>query len=136
MYIDVLDVWAAIIAVILVVALTLFFQFTKTGRALRAVVDDHQAALSVGISLRTIWVVVWSIAGFIALVTGIMWGAKSGVQFSLSLTALKALPVLMLGDFTSISGVIIGVGEKLFEFIVSSSWFDDLMGFSMNATEN
>ncbi len=141
MYIDLLDVWAAIIAVLLVVALTLFFQFTRTGRALRAVADDHQAALSVGISLRTIWVIVWSIAGFVALVAGIMWGAKSGVQFSLSLIALKALPVLMLGGFTSIpgaivGGLIIGVGEKLFEFIVSSPGFGDLMGFTMNATEN
>ena len=121
MYIDVLDVWAALVAVILVVALTLFSQFTKTGRALRAVADDHQAALTVGISLRTIWVIVWSIAGFVALVAGIMWGSKSGVQFSLSLIALKALPVLILGGFTSIpgaiiGGLIIGVGEKLFEY--------------------
>ena len=121
MYIDKLDITAAIIAVILVVSLTLFSAYTKTGRALRAVADDHQAALSVGISLRTIWVVVWAIAGFVALVAGIMWGAKSGVQFSLSLIALKALPVLMLGGFTSIpgaiiGGLIIGVGEKLFEF--------------------
>ena len=121
MYIDVLDVWAALVAVVLVVALTLFSQFTKTGRALRAVADDHQAALTVGISLRTIWVIVWSIAGFVALVAGIMWGSKSGVQFSLSLIALKALPVLILGGFTSIpgaiiGGLIIGVGEKLFEY--------------------
>jgi len=121
MYIDVLDVWAAGIAIILVVALTIFSQYTKTGRALRAVADDHQAALTVGISLRTIWVVVWSIAGFVALVAGIMWGSKSGIQFSLSLIALKALPVLILGGFTSIpgaiiGGLIIGVGEKLFEF--------------------
>lgn len=135
MYIDVLDVWAAGIAVVLVVALTAFSQFTKTGRALRAVADDHQAALTVGISLRTIWVVVWSIAGFVALVAGIMWGAKSGVQFSLSLIALKALPVLILGGFTSIpgaivGGLIIGVGEKLFEYAVgpmiggaTENWF-------------
>ncbi|MDE0096518.1 MAG: branched-chain amino acid ABC transporter permease [Gammaproteobacteria bacterium] len=135
MYIDVLDVWAAGIAVVLVVALTAFSQFTKTGRALRAVADDHQAALTVGISLRTIWVVVWSIAGFVALVAGIMWGAKSGVQFSLSLIALKALPVLILGGFTSIpgaivGGLIIGVGEKLFEYSVgpmiggaTENWF-------------
>ena len=121
MYIDVLDVWAAVIAIVLVVALTLFSQFTKTGRALRAVADDHQAALTVGISLRSIWVIVWSISGFVALVAGIMWGSKSGVQFSLSLIALKALPVLILGGFTSIpgaivGGLIIGVGEKLFEF--------------------
>ena len=91
MYIDVLDVSATAIAIILVVALSLFSQYTATGRALRAVADDHQAAMSVGISLRTIWVIVWSIAGFVALVAGIMWGSKSGVQFSLSLIALKAL---------------------------------------------
>ncbi|MCC0029294.1 MAG: branched-chain amino acid ABC transporter permease [Brucellaceae bacterium] len=123
MYIDKLDVVAAIIAIVLVVALTLFSQYTKMGRALRAVADDHQAALSVGISLRTIWVIVWSIAGFVALVAGVMWGAKSGVQFSLSLIALKALPVLILGGFTSIpgaivGGLIIGVGEKLAELYI------------------
>ena len=133
MYIDVLDVWAAGIAVLLVLVLTLFSQFTKTGRALRAVADDHQAALTIGISLRTIWVIVWSIAGVVALVAGIMWGSKSGVQFSLSLIALKALPVLILGGFTSIpgaivGGLIIGVGEKLFEF-----WIGPLVG---GATEN
>ncbi len=140
-YIDNLDITAAVIAVILVVALTIFSQYSTTGRALRAVADDHQAALSVGISLRSIWVIVWGIAGFIALVAGVMWGAKSGVQFSLSLITLKALPVLMLGGFTSIpgaiiGGMIIGVGEKVFEFIVSSSWFGDALGFTMNATEN
>ncbi|MEX2517717.1 MAG: branched-chain amino acid ABC transporter permease [Paracoccaceae bacterium] len=135
MYIDLLDVWATVVAVALVVALTLFSQYTKTGRALRAVADDHQAALSVGISLRAIWVIVWSISGFVALVAGIMWGSKSGVQFSLSLIALKALPVLMLGGFTSIpgaivGGLIIGVGEKLFEFSIgpmiggaTENWF-------------
>ncbi|GAB5505348.1 MAG: branched-chain amino acid ABC transporter permease [Rhizobiaceae bacterium] len=123
MYVDKLDVVAAIVAVVLVSALVAFSQYTKFGRALRAVADDHQAALSVGISLRTIWVVVWSIAGFVALVAGIMWGAKSGVQFSLSLIALKALPVLILGGFTSIpgaivGGLIIGVGEKLAELYI------------------
>ena len=123
MYIDTLDVSAAIIAAILVTGLTLFSQYTATGRALRAVADDHQAALSVGISLRRIWVIVWSLAGFVALVAGILWGAKSGVQFSLSLIALKALPVLILGGFTSIpgaivGGLIIGVGEKLAEAYV------------------
>ncbi|MGM0586419.1 MAG: branched-chain amino acid ABC transporter permease [Pseudomonadota bacterium] len=135
MYVDKLDVSAAIIAAILVAVLILFSQYTKTGRALRAVADDHQAALSVGISLRTIWVIVWAIAGFVALVAGAMWGAKSGVQFSLSLIALKALPVLMLGGFTSIpgaivGGLIIGVGEALFEFYVgpaiggaTQNWF-------------
>ncbi|CUH33664.1 LIV-I protein H [Jannaschia seosinensis] len=120
-FIDNLDIVAAIIAALLVAGLVAFSQYTKQGRALRAVADDHQAALSVGISLNFIWVLVWSIAGFVALVAGIMWGAKSGVQFSLSLIALKALPVLMLGGFTSIpgaivGGLIIGVGEKLFEF--------------------
>ena len=135
MYIEWLDVWATAIAVILVVSLTLFSQYTKTGRALRAVADDHQAALSVGISLRRIWVIVWTIAGIVALVAGIMWGSKSGVQFSLSLIALKALPVLILGGFTSIpgaivGGLIIGVGEKLFEYSIgpmiggaTENWF-------------
>ena len=123
MYIDKLDVVAAIVAIVLVTVLTMFSQYTKMGRALRAVADDHQAALSVGISLHTIWLIVWSIAGFVALVAGIMWGAKSGVQFSLSLIALKALPVLILGGFTSIpgaivGGLIIGVGEKLAELYV------------------
>lgn len=120
MYLDVLDISAAVVALILVTGLTIFSQYTGTGRALRAVADDHQAALSVGISLRSIWVIVWSISGFIALVAGVMWGSKSGVQFSLSLIALKALPVLILGGFTSIpgaiiGGLIIGVGEKVAE---------------------
>jgi len=123
MYIDVLNVWATVIAVILVITLAFFSQYTKTGRALRAVADDHQAALSVGISLRTIWILVWAISGFIAMVAGIMWGTESGVQFSLSLIALKALPVLILGGFTSIPGAIIGglligVGEKLAEIYI------------------
>ena len=140
-YIDTLDIWAALIAAALVAALVAFSQYTKHGRAMRAVADDHQAALSVGISLRFIWIMVWSIAGFVALVAGIMWGSKSGVQFSLSLIALKALPVLMLGGFTSIpgaivGGLIIGVGEKLFEFVVSSPAFREIMGFTMQATEN
>ena len=135
MYVDKLDVAAAVVAAVLVVALTLFSQYTRTGRALRAVADDHQAALSVGISLRAIWVITWTIAGVVALVAGAMWGAKSGVQFSLSLIALKALPVLILGGFTSIpgaivGGLIIGVGEKLFEFSIgpmiggaTENWF-------------
>ena len=132
-FIDNLDITATIVAIILVIALVAFSQYTKQGRAMRAVADDHQAALSVGISLNFIWVLVWSVAGFVALVAGIMWGAKSGVQFSLSLIALKALPVLMLGGFTSIpgaivGGLIIGVGEKLFEF-----WVGPLVG---GATEN
>ncbi len=134
-FIDRLDMVATLVAALLVLGLTLFSQYTKQGRALRAVADDHQAALSVGISLRFIWVLVWSIAGFVALVAGIMWGSKSGVQFSLSLIALKALPVLMLGGFTSIpgaivGGLIIGVGEKLFEFSIgpliggaTENWF-------------
>jgi branched-chain amino acid transport system permease protein len=134
-FIDNLDIVATIIAALLVTGLVLFSQYTKQGRAMRAVADDHQAALSVGISLRFIWVLVWSIAGFVALVAGIMWGSKSGVQFSLSLIALKALPVLMLGGFTSIpgaivGGLIIGVGEKLFEFLIgpmiggaTENWF-------------
>ncbi|GIX12682.1 MAG: branched-chain amino acid ABC transporter permease [Paracoccaceae bacterium] len=141
MYIDLLDVWATLVAAVLVVALTLFSQFTRQGRALRAVADDHQAALSVGISLRAIWVMVWAIAGVIALVAGTMWGAKSGVQFSLSLIALKALPVLMLGGFTSIpgaivGGLIIGAGEKFFEYAASSTeTFRAIFGTNFSATE-
>ena len=108
MFIDKLEISAAVVAIILVTVLTLFSAYTKMGRALRAVADDHQAALSVGISLETIWWIVWSVPGIVALVAGVMWGAKSGVQFSLSLIALKALPVLMLGGFTSIPGAIIG----------------------------
>jgi len=115
-----LEMAAALTAAVLVTVLAVFFQKTRVGRALRAVADDHEAALSVGIPLRTIWVVVWSAAGLVALAAGIMWGAKSGVQFSLSLIALKALPVLILGGFTSVpgaiaGGVIIGVGEKIAE---------------------
>ena len=107
-FIDNLDIVATVIAVILVSGLVIFAQYTKEGRAMRAVADDHQAALSVGVSLNFIWIMVWSVAGFVALVAGIMWGTKSGVQFSLSLIALKALPVLMLGGFTSIPGAIVG----------------------------
>ena len=140
-FIDNLDIVATVIAALLVVALVVFAQYSKQGRAMRAVADDHQAALSVGISLNFIWVMVWSVAGFVALVAGIVWGTKSGVQFSLSLIALKALPVLMLGGFTSIpgaivGGLIIGVGEKVFEFAISASWFGDVVGFTMGgATE-
>lgn len=135
MFIDKLEISAAVVAIILVTVLTLFSAYTKMGRALRAVADDHQAALSVGISLETIWWIVWSVSGIVALVAGVMWGAKSGVQFSLSLIALKALPVLMLGGFTSIpgaiiGGLIIGLGEKLFEFYIgpmiggaTENWF-------------
>jgi len=115
-----LELIAAVTAGILVAVLAVFFHGTRIGRALRAVADDHEAALSIGISLKTIWVVVWSVAGLVAIVAGIMWGAKSGVQFSLSLIALKALPVLILGGFTSVpgaivGGLIIGVGEKIGE---------------------
>ncbi len=114
------DIIAAVVGALLVFGLAIFFTKTTIGRALRAVADDHQAALSVGIPLKTIWVIVWSVSGGVALVAGIMWGAKSGVQFSLSLIALKALPVLILGGLTSISGaivggLIIGVGEKVAE---------------------
>ena len=135
MFIDKLEISAAVVAIILVTVLTLFSAYTKMGRALRAVADDHQAALSVGISLETIWWIVWSVSGIVALVAGVMWGAKSGVQFSLSLIALKALPVLMVGGVTSIPGAIIGglmigLGEKLFEFYIgpmiggaTENWF-------------
>jgi len=120
MQINQLELSAGVIAAILVVVLAIFFQKTRIGRALRAVADDHEAALSIGIPLKTIWVVVWSVAGIVAIVAGIMWGAKSGVQFSLSLIALKALPVLILGGFESVpgaiaGGLIIGVGEKIGE---------------------
>ena len=118
--IQIFELFAAATAAVLVAVLAVFFNKTRIGRALRAVADDHQAALSVGISLRTIWIIVWSVSGLVALVAGIMWGSKSGVQFSLSLIALKALPVLILGGFTSvpgaiIGGLIIGVGEKIAE---------------------
>jgi branched-chain amino acid transport system permease protein len=114
------DVAAAVAAAVLVILLALFFQKTKTGRALRAVADDHLAAQSIGIPLNRIWVIVWSVAGVVALVAGVIWGAKLGVQFSVSQVALKALPVVILGGFTSIpgailGGLIIGVGEKMAE---------------------
>jgi len=114
------DVIAAVVAAVLVAALSLFFQKTGTGRALRAVADDHQAAQSIGIPLNRIWVIVWCVAGITALVAGIIWGSKLGVQFSLTTVALRALPVIILGGLTSvpgaiIGGLIIGVGEKLSE---------------------
>jgi branched-chain amino acid transport system permease protein len=114
------DLYAALIAAILVGLLTLFFQKTSTGRALRAVADDHQAAQSIGIPLNRIWVIVWCVAGIVALVAGMIWGSKLGVQFSLTTVALRALPVVILGGLTSVpgaivGGLIIGVGEKLSE---------------------
>ena len=124
-----LDLTAAVCSIILVASLAVFFQKTTIGRALRAVADDHQAALSVGIPLQTMWVVVWSVAGLVAMIAGIMWGAASSVDFSLVLIALKAFPVLILGGFTSVPGVIvggliIGVGEKMAEIY----WGDALGG--------
>jgi branched-chain amino acid transport system permease protein len=114
------DLYAAVIATALVALLSLFFQKTATGRALRAVADDHQAAQSIGIPLNRIWVIVWCVAGAVALVAGMIWGSKLGVQFSLTTVALRALPVVILGGLTSvpgaiIGGLIIGVGEKLSE---------------------
>ncbi len=114
------DIIAAVIAAAMVIVLSLFFQKTSTGRALRAVADDHQAAQSIGIPLNRIWVIVWCVAGLVALVAGMIWGSKLGVQFSLTTIALRALPVVILGGLTSvpgaiIGGLIIGVGEKLSE---------------------
>jgi branched-chain amino acid transport system permease protein len=114
------DLYAAVIAAILVALLSVFFQKTATGRALRAVADDHQAAQSIGIPLNRIWVIVWCVAGVVALVAGMIWGSKLGVQFSLTTVALRALPVVILGGLTSVpgaivGGLIIGVGEKLSE---------------------
>ena len=114
------DLAAAGIAAILVSGLALFFDRTRIGRALRAVADDHQAALSVGIPLQQIWAIVWAVAGFVALVTGLLWGARNGVQFALTFVALKALPVLIIGGFDSVpgaivGGLIIGAAEKLAE---------------------
>jgi branched-chain amino acid transport system permease protein len=117
------DLIAALVAGCLVLGLSLFFQRTSTGRALRAVADDHQAAQSIGIPLNRMWVIVWFVAGITALVAGIIWGSKIGVQFSLTTVALKALPVIILGGLTSvpgaiIGGLIIGVGEKLSEVYI------------------
>jgi len=114
------DLFASGIAAVLVAALALFFQYTRIGRALRAVADDHQAALAVGIPLKHIWAIVWAVAGFVALVAGLMWGSRNGVQYSLTFIALKALPVLILGGFESIpgaivGGLIVGASEKLAE---------------------
>ncbi|MFO1223917.1 MAG: branched-chain amino acid ABC transporter permease [Burkholderiaceae bacterium] len=117
------DLYAAAIAAALVIALAAFFQYTSTGRALRAVADDHQAAQSIGIPLSRVWVIVWSVAGFAALVAGMIWGSKLGVQFSLAVLALKALPVVILGGLTSVpgaivGGLIVGTGEKLSEVFI------------------
>ncbi len=117
------EVAAAVGCAVLVAALAVFFQVTRVGRALRAVADDHQAAQSVGIPLNTIWLIVWTVSGIVAIAAGMVWGSKLGVQFSLSLIALKALPVLILGGFTSIpgaivGGLIIGAGEKLAEVML------------------
>ncbi|BAL26312.1 branched-chain amino acid ABC transporter permease [Azoarcus sp. KH32C] len=129
------DVFAASVAGALVISLALFFQYTRVGRALRAVADDHQAALSIGIPLQHIWAIVWGVAGFVALVAGLIWGSRNGVQFALTFTALKALPVLILGGFTSVpgailGGLIIGSTEKLAEVYIGpfvgggiESWF-------------
>ena len=129
------DLFAAAVAGILVAVLAVFFQTTRIGRALRAVADDHQAALAVGIPLRQIWAIVWSVAGFVALVAGLMWGSRSGVQYALTFIALKALPVLILGGFESVAGaivggLIVGASEKLAEVYLGpyvggglESWF-------------
>ena len=114
------DLLAAVAAGLLVASLAVFFQKTRIGRALRAVADDHQAAQSIGIPLNYIWVIVWTVAGIVALVAGMIWGSKLGVQFSLALVALKSLPVVILGGFTSVpgaivGGLIIGVGEKIID---------------------
>lgn len=136
------DLTAAGIATVLVVLLSLFFQYTKTGRALRAVADDHQAALSIGVPLERIWVIVWIAAGIVALVAGLIWGARNGVQFALAFTALKALPVLILGGFTSVPGAIvggllIGAAEKLAEVYLGplvgggiDAWFPYVMALA------
>jgi branched-chain amino acid transport system permease protein len=123
-----LDVWGALIAGILVVVLALFFQYTKTGRALRAVADDHAAAQSVGISINWIWFVVWLASGLVALVAATVWGTKLGVQFSIVFLALKAFPVLIIGGFTSVPGAIIGglmvgAGEKIAEVYIGGPYF-------------
>jgi branched-chain amino acid transport system permease protein len=136
MLISTFDLAAAGIAALLVAVLALFFQKTKIGRALRAVADDHQAALSIGIPLQHIWAIVWSVAGFVALVAGLLWGARNGVQFALTFTALKALPVLILGGFTSVpgaivGGLIIGASEKLAEIYIPpvlAGWFGGNFG--------
>jgi branched-chain amino acid transport system permease protein len=141
--VDQVDLWAAVVAGLLVAALAFFFQRTRIGRALRAVADDHQAAQSVGIPLNQIWVIVWSVSGVVALVAGIMWGTKLGVQFSIALVALKALPVLILGGLTSVPGAIvggllIGAGEKISEIYLGQiigggieNWFAYMLALAI-----
>ena len=134
------DLFAAGVAFALVAALALFFQYTRVGRALRAVADDHQAALSIGIPLQHIWALVWAVAGFVALVAGMLWGSRNGVQFALTFTALKALPVLILGGFTSVpgaivGGLIIGASEKLAEIYVPPV-LGDIFGGNFGGIEN
>ncbi|MDY7579052.1 branched-chain amino acid ABC transporter permease [Herbaspirillum sp. RTI4] len=133
------DLFASGMVAALVLLLALFFQKTKVGRALRAVADDHQAALSLGIPLQHIWAVVWGVAGFVALVAGLLWGSRNGVQFALTMTALKALPVLILGGFTSIpgaivGGLIIGASEKLAEIYIPPV-LQDLFGGNFGGIE-
>jgi len=128
-----IDIAAALIASLMVAGLAVFFQKTRIGRALRAVADSHKAALSVGISLNQIWVIVWFTAGIVALATGIMWGARSDVSFALQIIALKALPVLILGGLTSVpgaivGGLIIGIGEKLGEFYFAPAILGSMLG--------
>jgi branched-chain amino acid transport system permease protein len=134
------DLTAAAVAAVLVAVLAVFFNRTRIGRALRAVADDHQGALAVGIPLKQIWAIVWSVAGFVALVAGLMWGARNGVQFALTFVALKALPVLILGGFESIAGaivggLIIGASEKLAEIFLApklGEWCQALFDVSLN----
>ena len=126
LFISQIDIFAAVVAAILVATLSLVFSRTKVGRALRAVADDHAAALSIGIPLKRIWALVWAISGVVALVAGMLWGARSGVQFALVFVALKALPVLIIGGFTSVPGVIVaglivGASEKLAEVYIGPS---------------
>jgi len=133
------DLFASGMVIGLVALLALFFQKTKVGRALRAVADDHQAALSLGIPLQHIWAVVWGVAGFVALIAGLLWGSRNGVQFALTMTALKALPVLILGGFTSIpgaivGGLIIGASEKLAEIYIPPV-LQDLFGGNFGGIE-
>jgi branched-chain amino acid transport system permease protein len=128
------DLFAAAVAGTLVGCLALFFSKTKVGRALRAVADDHAAAMSIGIPLQRIWAIVWGVAGFVALVAGMMWGARNGVQFALVFIALKALPVLIIGGFTSVPGVIVaglivGAAEKLAEVYVGPSFGGGIEGW-------